>query len=151
MPNAVPFAVPAGTGAQSFVSLQLIPFLVAGVLNFDAIILSEWFLAACVFDTACWHTAMDNTSSRARQSVILGYNTVVPRRCTGELIPPRVLEALEAAGRLQCPTRRRLLAWGDGALLGQRGDWRGLYDEGQRGDSYQLDRVRESYFTGESQ
>ena len=24
--------------------------------------------------------------------------------------------------------RRRLLGWGDGALLGQRGDWRGLYD-----------------------
>jgi hypothetical protein len=118
MPNAVPFAVPAGT--------------------------------AVVFDTAVWHTALDNTSSRARQSVILGYNTVVPRRCTGELISPRMLEALEAAGRLQSPTRRRLLAWGDGALLGQRGDWRGLYDEGDREGSFQLDRVRESYFSTES-
>ena len=104
-------------------------------------------LIACIFDTACWHTALDNTSARARQSVILGYNTVVPRRCTGELIPPHMLEALEAAGRLQSRTRRRLLAWGDGALLGQRGDWRGLYDEGDRGGLYALDRVRESYFS----
>ena len=104
---------------------------------------------AVLFDTACWHTAMDNTSSCARQSVILGYNTVVPRRCTGELIPPRLLKALEAAGRLRSPTRRRLLAWGDGALLGQRGDWRGLYDEGDSAESFQLDRARESYFTTE--
>ena len=109
------------------------------------ITLDARFSAACVFDTACWHTAMDNSSSRARQSVILGYNTVVPRRCTGEMIPPNMLEALEAAGRLRSPTRRHLLAWGDGALLGQRGDWRGLYDEGERG-SFELDRVRASYF-----
>jgi hypothetical protein len=61
------------------------------------------------------------------------------------MIPPNMLEALEAAGRLRSPTRRHLLAWGDGALLGQRGDWRGLYDEGERG-SFELDRVRASYF-----
>ena len=97
MPNAYPFAVPAGT--------------------------------ACIFDTACWHTAMDNTSTIDRQSVILGYNCVVPRRNTGELIPPSMLRQLEQIGRLESTTRRELLGWGDGAMLGQRGDWRGLYDK----------------------
>ena len=42
--------------------------------------------AACVFDTACWHTAYyDNTSLSARQSVILGYNTVVSPTLTAEV------------------------------------------------------------------
>ena len=63
----------------------------------------------------------------------------------GELIPPHTLEALESAGRLESATRRQLLAWGDGALFGQRGDWRGAYDEGERGGPHQLDRVREAY------
>ena len=97
MPNAMPFAVPAGT--------------------------------ACIFDTACWHTAMNNTSAVDRQSVILGYNCVVPRRNTGELIPPAMLERLESVGRMESETRRQILGFQDGALLGQRGDWRGLYDE----------------------
>jgi hypothetical protein len=51
---------------------------------------------ACIFDTACWHTAMDNTSTVDRQSVILGYNCVVPRRNTGELIPPSMLRQVRA-------------------------------------------------------
>jgi hypothetical protein len=41
--------------------------------------------AACVFDTACWHTAYDNTSLSARQSVILGYNTVVSPTLAAEV------------------------------------------------------------------
>ena len=46
---------------------------------------------------------MDNLSDVDRQSVILGYNCVVPRRNTGELIPPPLLEKLEAVGRLDSP------------------------------------------------
>ena len=60
-------------------------------------------------DTACWHTALGNSSGNDRQNVIMGYNTVTPLRNTGGLLSPESLSALDKLGRLEGDARRRLL------------------------------------------
>ena len=65
--------------------------------------------SALLFDTACWHTALGNSSGNDRQNVIMGYNTVTPLRNTGGLLSPESLSALDKLGRLEGDARRRLL------------------------------------------
>jgi hypothetical protein len=66
----------------------------------------------CAFDTAIWHTALGNASGRARENVIMGYNTVTPLRNTGGLMTADMLTRLQELGRLDGDDRRQLLGLG---------------------------------------
>ena len=73
---------------------------------------------AVLIDTAIWHTALENTSGQARQSIILGYNNplrgyydrhTTTLRNTGHLMSREMLMRLERMGWLRAAARRRLL------------------------------------------
>ena len=58
-----------------------------------------------LFDTACWHTGMPNTSDYDRRAVIMGWTTSISSR--GKMFTDEQAARLEANGRMT-PTLRQL-------------------------------------------